>query len=55
MADRDERRWAQTQRNSVSVNQTVCNKAASLRATATLARLDPLVSASFSRPVRLNG
>jgi hypothetical protein len=47
MADREEDRRAQTQRNSVSFSQSEWSNAASLRATATLARLAPLASASF--------
>ena len=45
MADREEKRWAQAQRNSVSFNQSEWSSAASFRATAVLARLAPLASA----------
>lgn len=47
MADREEKRRAQAQRNSVSFSQSEWSKAASLRATAVLARLAPLASAIF--------
>ena len=47
MADRDEERRDQTQRNSVSFSQSEWSKAASFRATAVLARLAPLASAVF--------
>ena len=47
MADREERRRVQAQRNSVSFNQSEWSNAASLRATAVLARLAPLASAIF--------
>lgn len=47
MADREERRRAQAQRNSVSFSQSEWSNAASLRATAVLARLAPLASAIF--------
>lgn len=45
MADREERRWFYAQRNSVSFSHSEWSSTASLRATATLARLFPLVSA----------
>lgn len=47
MADRDEGRRDQAQRNSVSFNQSVWSNAASFRATAVLARFAPLASAIF--------
>ena len=47
MADREERRRVQAQRNSVSFNQSEWSNAASFRATAVLARLAPLASAIF--------
>ena len=47
MADWEEKRRAQAQRNSVSFSQSEWSKAASLRATAVLARLAPLASAIF--------
>ena len=47
MAERDEGRRDQTQRNSVSFNQSEWSNAASLRATAVLARRAPLASAIF--------
>ena len=47
MADRERQRWAYTQRNSVSFSQSEWSNAASLRATAVLARLAPLASAIF--------
>jgi hypothetical protein len=47
MADRDEERRDQAQRNSVSFSQSEWSNAASLRATAVLARLGPLASAIF--------
>ena len=47
MADREERRRAQAQRNSVSFSQSEWSSAASFRATAVLARLPPLASAIF--------
>lgn len=47
MAERDEGRRDQAQRNSVSFNQSEWSNAASFRATAVLARLGPLASAIF--------
>lgn len=47
MADREEKRRVQAQRNSVSLSQSEWSNAASFRATAVLARLAPLVSAIF--------
>lgn len=47
MAEREEKRWPQAQRNSVSFNQSEWSNAASFRATAVLARLAPLASAIF--------
>lgn len=44
MADREERRWIYTQRNSVSFSHKEWSKTASLRATAILARLLPFAS-----------
>lgn len=45
MADREEQRQAQAQRNSVSFSQSEWSNAASLRATAVLACLAPFASA----------
>lgn len=47
MTDREEKRRAQAQRNSVSFSQSEWSSAASFRATAVLARLAPLASAIF--------
>jgi hypothetical protein len=47
MADREEKRRAQAQRNSVSFSQSEWSSAARFRATAVLARLAPLASAIF--------
>ena len=56
MADREEKRRAQAQRNSVSFSQSEWSNAASLRATAVLARLAPLASAIFlPQACRANG